>query len=77
MSIAIKNVFVGCNVTSFSCQDWDRHFRTATCLRLEQRCDGVKDCPNDRDEMDCLLLEEKVAHHHVSNLLLYSLLSNI
>jgi len=46
-------------------------------LRLEQRCDGVKDCPNDRDEMDCLLLEEKVAHHHVSNLLLYSLLSNI
>jgi hypothetical protein len=67
LSTVNENVFSGCNASSFSCQDWDRHYRKTTCLPLEERCDGTRDCPNGRDEMDCLLLEDRLSHHHVSH----------
>jgi len=43
--------FLGCPIDSFSCGD-------DTCVPISQRCDGTKQCPNGKDELDCNILIE-------------------
>lgn len=55
-------VYLGCAEDEFSCDDWSR-FRRSTCIPLEQRCDGVKQCEiTGRDESDCSVLSDQLGN---------------
>lgn len=43
---------------SFSCDDWDRRYNDDNCVPLLQRCDGIKQCFNGKDEHNCNILLE-------------------
>lgn len=43
---------------SFSCGDWDRRYNDDNCVPISQRCDGIKQCFNGKDEHDCHILLE-------------------
>jgi len=43
--------FLGCPIDFFSCGD-DK------CVSISQRCDGTKQCPNGKDELNCNILME-------------------
>ncbi|KAK9881867.1 hypothetical protein WA026_018066 [Henosepilachna vigintioctopunctata] len=48
----------GCAEDEISCDDWSR-FRKGTCVPIEQRCDGVRNCDvTGKDEDDCSILTD-------------------
>ncbi|KAL1501397.1 hypothetical protein ABEB36_006721 [Hypothenemus hampei] len=56
----------GCSEGEFSCDDWSR-FRRATCIPLEQRCDGVKQCEiTGKDETDCAILADHLGNFPIN-----------
>lgn len=50
--------YSGCDSDSFNCDDWTADNEMATCISLEQRCDGIRQCPTGKDEEDCSVLTE-------------------
>ncbi|CAG9823853.1 unnamed protein product [Phaedon cochleariae] len=50
----------GCEKDEFSCDDWSR-FRKSTCIPIEHRCDGIRQCEiTGKDEEDCSVLADNV-----------------
>ncbi|KOX71108.1 Serine protease nudel [Melipona quadrifasciata] len=45
-----------CPRNTFSCNDWQQQYTTGNCVPFSQRCDGVRQCANGKDEMDCNVL---------------------
>lgn len=48
----------GCAADEFSCNDWNTRYKRSTCIPLEQRCDGIEQCPVGFDEIDCTVLTD-------------------
>ncbi|KAF3426627.1 hypothetical protein E2986_01079 [Frieseomelitta varia] len=51
-----KNFLFGCPKNTFSCNDWQQQYTTVNCVPFSQRCDGVRQCANGKDETDCNVL---------------------
>lgn len=58
MLLNLNISFLGCPVETFSCDDWDNRYNRDNCVPLLQRCDGIKQCSNGKDELDCNILLE-------------------
>lgn len=60
--------FLGCPMESFNCDDWDKRYNSNNCVLLSQRCDGIKHCPNGKDELDCNILLEHMGSNDVCDM---------
>ncbi|KAL3276424.1 hypothetical protein HHI36_011809 [Cryptolaemus montrouzieri] len=50
----------GCSEDEISCDDWSR-FRKGTCIPINQRCDGIRQCEvTGKDEDDCSILTDHI-----------------
>ncbi|XP_077288082.1 serine protease nudel [Arctopsyche grandis] len=52
-----------CKNASFSCNEWSRRKSTSNCFSIEERCDGINQCSNGKDEQDCTMLHNDLDHH--------------
>lgn len=68
----VVDYFLGCDIDSFSCLDWETGREESTCVPLSKRCDNKVDCRNQKDEMECALLSDTVVPQKVTEYIILS-----
>lgn len=64
----------GCDKFSYSCYDSADEFKKhkqssmSMCYTLMEKCDGVENCLNGKDERDCSMLVKDVGLHKVASI---------
>lgn len=66
LEIIFRIQFSDCPRLTFSCDDWTEQGTDITCVPIDKRCDGISDCRNGKDELDCSILLDNLSHTQVN-----------